>query len=189
MIAFLSGEIIKKLEKSIIISNGNVGYEVITGSGIMAESKEKDLIELFIHTHVREAEISLYGFKTADELELFRKMISISGIGPRIGMDFLCIPEKQLKTAIAKEDSDFLTQIPGIGKKTAKRLILELKEKITINDDLVELTRDHQSVNDDVYMALKNLGYQNYDIRKTLRELPADLTDSEDVIKYFLKNV
>lgn len=188
MIAFLSGEILKKLEKSIIISNVSIGYEVKVATALFEQVKEKDLLELFIHTHVREAEISLYGFQNTQELKLFRKLINVSGIGPRSAMDFLSIPQDKLKAAIIQEDAEFITQIPGIGKKTAQRVILELKNKLDIEDSNIELERLHRKIDEDAATALKGLGYQNYHIKKVLKELPKEIQSTEEIIKYFLQN-
>lgn len=189
MIAYLKGKIIKKNSKGIIIDTGNVGYFVSIFRNLLADMKEKTETEIFVYTNVKEDAIDLYGFKTEDELDFFTQLISVSGIGPRTAVEALNIQIDRLKSAILNEDSAFITQIPGIGSKTAKRLILELKDKVEISD-ITNLSRPHGKieVNKEVIDALAKLGYQKSEILETLKDLPKEIALPEEIIKYFLKH-
>ena len=153
-------------------------------------------IELFIHSHIREDAFDLYGFKTYSDLTFFKTLISVSGIGPKSGLEILSNDTNKIKTAILKEDSDYLCKIPGIGQKTAKRMILELKSKIEITDisdqensntaDKFTSTFDSHP---DAIDALLRLGYQRHQVTKTLRGMPTEIIEAEEVITYFLKNI
>lgn len=189
MIAYIKGKVIKKIEKSIIIAPDNLGYEIFVKSSLLATINENDILELFIHTQMREAEISLYGFQSAEELSFFRQIINVNGIGPKTGLEFLSMPIEKLKGAILQKDIAFICQTPGIGKKIAERLVMELKHKISVENADFNLERKQQNINDEVLFALENLGYQKHHIKKTLSTLPESITKTEDIIKHFLQNI
>jgi len=181
MIAHLKGKVLKKTDKGIILSPGNIGYFVHITKDLLSETKNE--IELFIHTHIKEDAQDLYGFVNYEDLEFFVQLISVKGIGPKVAMEIMNIPTEKLKPAITSEDEIFICRVPGIGKKTAKRLILELKDKI-------ETDRIHTPVasHSEAIDALLKLGYQRKDITKNLREIPENITETEEIITYFLKN-
>lgn len=189
MIAYISGKIIKKTDKGIIIDTGNIGYLVHLSKSIITDIIENEDIELFIHSHIREDAFDLYGFHTYEELGFFKQLISVNGVGPKVAMEILSAGTNQVKSAIINEDDKFLCKIPGIGGKTAKRIVLELKSKI----DLDILDRPYQKINenidDEAFEALTKLGYQSQQIRKVLNNLPAEIKDTEQIITHFLKNV
>lgn len=189
MIAYLSGKIIKKTDKGIILDTGNIGYLVGLSKTMNANVNEDENISLFIHSHIREDAFDLYGFNTFEELGFFKQLISINGIGPKVAMEILSADTDKVKLAIINEDDKFLCKIPGIGAKTAKRIVLELKGKV----DLEQLDRPYQKIDekidDEAYDALAKLGYQPQQIRKILNSLPSDIKDTEQIITYFLKNV
>lgn len=186
MIAHLKGKILAKQNHSLILNGGNIGYLVYTPLSILTENKEKDEIELFIHTHVREDNISLYGFKTLNELNFFKLLLSVSGIGPKIALEIISAPPEIIKTAIFTEDIKTLTKINGVGKKTAERIVLELKNKV--EPELHEKGNLKQWIDQDAVEALINLGYSKYQVVKTLSEIDKKITATEEIIKYFLKN-
>ncbi len=187
MIAYLSGLILDKTEKSLIFLVSGVGYEVFVTTAVLAESKLKQDLQIFIHTAVKEDDISLYGFKLKEELAFYRKLLTVSGIGPRMGMEILGAPLNMVKNAILSEDLGTLTKIKGLGKKTAERLCLELKNKI-------EMTMDHEPSHaqaqgqEDAIMALESLGYERYHILKFMAQLPPEIEGTEEIVKYFLKH-
>jgi len=185
MIAYIKGEIIKKTEKSIIINTGTIGYLVNINKNIISEIQENQETELYIHSHIREDTFDLYGFNNYEELEFFKTLISISGIGPKVGLEMLNISPNKLKSAIINEDVTFICTIPGIGKKTAQRIILELKGKVQI--DNIEELKD-LSINEDIIEALINLGYQRKHIVKTLEKAPENIEKEEELITFFLQN-
>jgi len=190
MIAYLKGKIIKKTEKGVILSTGNIGYFVHTTNTLLSDLKENIEVEMFIHSQIREDAFDLYGVKNYKELEFFRKLISISGIGPKVALETINQPINKIQNAIINEDIETIKSIPGIGKKTAQRLILELKGKI----DLDNLDRQHNKINpsnialNEAIDALTNLGYQKSHILKSLESIPKNIKEAESVITYFLKN-
>ena len=162
MIAHLRGRLISKNPNQAIVDCGGVGYDVTisvaTFSELPAEGVEASL---YIHTHVREDQISLFGFSDTREKRLFEKLLSISGIGPKLAITILSgISAEGLVVAIRGGDHGTLTRIPGIGKKTAERIVLEIKDKL---DDLAVPMSDagthHGPAADDALSALVNLGY------------------------------
>ena len=188
MIAYLNGTILKKLEKAIILDTGKIGYLVNLPGTFLAELEKNDTLELYIYTNVLEDDLSLYGFRTSEELDFFKNLIGISGIGPRIGLEILTIPLSTLRGAIANEDTNSLSKIPGIGKKTAERIILEMKNKITISDDEREYKGLGPEIDEDAVNALVNFGYQKHQIVKALKNMPEEIKGAEEIIKYFLQN-
>lgn len=163
MIAHLRGKLLHKTPQQAIVEAGGVGYDVmITVPAFSALPAEGAEVALFIHTHVREDALALFGFTDATEKRVFEKLISISGIGPKLAMTILSgLSVDRLVGAIRGQDHAMLTKIPGVGKKTAERVTLELKDKL---DDLAIVTPGAGSVSgavaEDVLSALVNLGYQ-----------------------------
>ena len=164
MIAFLRGRLLQKTPNQAIVDCGGVGYDatisVATFTSLPAEGAEA---RLHIYTHVREDQIALFGFAEPQEKKLFEKLLTISGIGPKLAITVLSgIDTDRLVTAIRAADHATLTRIPGIGKKTAERVVLELKDKL---DDLATTiptttgVTHHGAAGDDALSALVNLGY------------------------------
>ena len=189
MIAYLIGTIQKKLPKNIIINTGKVGYLVNVSAPLLEKLNEKDEIELYIHTKVREDDISLYGFENFSELEFFKTLLNVNGIGPKLGLEIISHHPDRAKAAIISGDIPFLSKIPGIGKKTAERIIVELKNKLELQD----ITRLHNEIEKDIHQdvinALESLGYQKFEIIRILKKLPDKMAKTEDIITYFLQNI
>lgn len=189
MIAYLSGLIIDKDPKSIILLTGGIGYRVFVTTDLLSEAREDHKIQLFIHTSVREDDISLYGFRQKEELKFYEQLLSVSGIGPKMAMDILATPLSMTKNAILSEDIGLLTRIKGLGKKTAERLCLELKNKIEPGANLSYPAGSARTgSHEDAVLALESLGYERYQILKFVSELPSGITETEDIIKSFLKS-
>jgi len=189
MIAYLQGKIKKKSEKSIILDIGNIGYLVSLTSNLLAEIEEKEEIELFIHSHIKEDSFALYGFTSETEQNFFKQLLTISGIGPKVALEILSVPSNKIKLAIMNEDEAFICKIPGIGKKTAKRVIMELKDKIQI--EALE-DREYKPIqaekHEEALEALIRLGYQQHQVKKLLNNLPEEIVQTEEIITYFLKH-
>lgn len=186
MIAHLKGTALKKSDKTVIVSTGNVGYLVHLTASLLSSVEEGSSVEFFIHTQVREDAFDLYGFIKYEELTLFQRFIAVNGVGPRVALEILNVPSDKIVSAIANEDADFICKIPGIGQKTAKRLILELKGKLETNNISVDYKTP--DTNPDAIEALLKLGYQRGHISGILKNMPKDITDAEHIITYFLKN-
>ncbi len=192
MIAYLNGTVLQKTGKYLIINVQSVGYQVFTTTNIISEINLNDSIEIFIHTHVREDEITLYGFSNPQELELFKLVLSVSGIGPKLGLEILNCPPEMVKNAIFSSDSGFLTKINGLGKKIAQRMILELKNKVEpvfMSHEQNKKGLNDNKIDSDVILALEGLGYSKYHIMKVLHKYEGTSPLSEDMIKFFLQNV
>jgi Holliday junction DNA helicase RuvA len=163
MIAHLRGQLTFKAPNQAIVECAGVGYDVaISVATFTSLAAEGAQVSLHIHTHVREDQIALFGFSEIQEKQLFEKLLTISGIGPKLAITVLSgIAADRLVTAIRSGDHATLTKIPGIGKKTAERVVLELKDKL--DDMAVAATASagpsHGPVGDDALSALVNLGY------------------------------
>lgn len=191
MIGYLKGKIIKKNKKYFLLNVNNVGYKVFASDALLPVATVNAEIELYIYTNVKEDEIALYGFQEEKEEQLFEKLISISGIGPRLALDILGSPIYIIQNAILNNDPKMLTEIKGIGKKTAERLIVELKNKIDFSDfGVSEKTSEKiPQIDEDVVSALEGLGYEKYQIYKQFQKAPKDLSSVEDKLKWFLQSL
>ena len=182
MIAYLEGQIII-IEKDFIVlkTADGVGYSVNILSQLSSNLKLEDFLELFIHTNVKEDDISLYGFIEKKEKDLFTLLIKTSGVGPKLGLAVLSVlSPSQLVDAVNQNSVDIFSQVPGIGKKTAVKLCLDLNDKLknnsiflpiyTSGDKLKNNNFDSRNETDSVFSALKNLGYQEKEIVNVLRE-------------------
>lgn len=179
MIAHLRGALLEKTPNSAIIEVGGVGYEVAISVSTFTHLPDPGAeVRLRIHTHVREDALALFGFLTADEKSLFEKLIAVSGIGPKLAMAVLSgIDAGELVTAIRSSQTDRLVRIPGVGKKTAERIVLELRDKlegiggvaVTPAPKAVVLT----DLEMDVLSALINLGCQRTGAENAIRKAVA----------------
>jgi len=163
MIAHLRGKLIDKHPNQAVIEAGGVGYDVTITVPTFSELPQVGCeVALHIHTHVREDVLALYGFGRPEEKHLFEKLISVSGIGPKLAITILSgMPADDMVGAIRGNDVARLTKIPGIGKKTAERMILELRDKLPPQGaDVVSDMPTLSAVEEDVLSALTNLGYQ-----------------------------
>ena len=161
MIAHLRGRLISKHPNQAIVEAGGVGYDVVitvpTFSDLPATGAE---VALHIHTHVREDALALYGFLRPEEKQLFEKLITVSGIGPKLAITILSgMAAAEMVGAIRANDHARLTKIPGIGRKTAERMCVELRDKLE-DFGAPQPAMTHSAVEEDVISALTNLGYQ-----------------------------
>ena len=170
MIAHLRGRILEKHPSHVILEAAGVGYEVTISvpsfSGLPAEGAE---VSLYIHTHVREDTLALYGFLRREEKKLFERLIGVSGIGPKLAITVLSgIAADALVTALRGNDLTALTRIPGVGKKTAERMVLELRDKL---DGLAAAPAPPPAtrMEEDVVSALVNLGYQRMSAEQAVK--------------------
>jgi len=171
MIAHLRGRLLAKHPNQAIVETGGVGYDVVisvpTYSDLPGAGSE---VALHIHTHVREDQIALYGFLHPAEKQLFEKLITVSGIGPKLAITILSgMAADAMTAAIRGNDIARLTKIPGIGKKTAERMVLELRDKLPVpTTGSAPAIPMLSAVEEDVLSALVNLGYQRASAEKAL---------------------
>lgn len=181
MIAHLRGKLLAKRPNQIVVETGGVGYDVAISVPTFSELPSSGSeVSLFIHTHVREDVIALYGFLHHAEKELFEKLMTVSGIGAKLAITILSgMPADEMVAAIRVNDVGRLTKIPGIGKKTAERMVLELRDKLPIqpSEDPGVSASAPSVLEEDVLSALVNLGYQRPLAQKALASLPAAPTN------------
>jgi len=183
MIAHLRGKLISKHPNQAVVEAAGVGYEVNisipTFSGLPALGSE---VALFIHTHVREDALSLFGFLRPEDKQLFERLISVSGIGPKLAITILSGMETDAMVASIKGNNvASLTRIPGIGKKTAERMVLELRDKLDAFG-VPEAAAAASPVEEDVISALVNLGYQRGLVEKALGRVTKAPDESFDAL-------
>jgi Holliday junction DNA helicase RuvA len=178
MIALLTGKIAYRSVDHLIVDVGGVGYRLTIPLSTFYALPEQGEVRLHVHTHVKEDALQLYGFLTAEEKEMFILLISVSGIGPKLAVNILSnIPTPDLKAALWEENLARLGAVPGIGKKTAERLILELREKVKRLGAPAALPsaavrgRAPVTALDDTLSALVNLGYKEAQARKVLESM------------------
>lgn len=178
MIAHLTGMLLEKSTQSLIIDSGGIGYEVVVPlSTYYSLPEEEETVSLHIHTHVRQDALLLFGFRTRLEKDLFLMLISVSGIGPKLAVNILSgIGPEELREAMAAGDALRLRSIPGVGRKTAERIVLELKDralKIPVDREIQTPVPGRQDVAimDDALSALTNLGYQAKSAKQALERV------------------
>ena len=181
MIGSLRGKIISKGDKSVILETNGVGYKVSISPDTISRVKIEDEVFLFIHTHVREDSFDLYGFLENQELEFFLMLLNVSGIGPKGALTILGVASiETLRKAISSNDLAYLTKISGIGRKTAEKILIELRDKVgkdtegTLQGELNALE------------ALKSLGYSQNEARDALKQIDAG-TDTNTKVREALK--
>lgn len=194
----LTGQIVSKGTEQLIIEvNGGVGYRVLIPLSTFYSLPDEGLVKLHIHTHVREDALLLYGFLTVDERVLFILLLSVTGVGPKLALNILShASPRDLCYAISGGDVKKLSSLPGIGKKSAERLVLELKEKIDkldlsgdalLRQPVIAPAHDHE---EDALSALLNLGYKEPQARKALAAIAiAPGTPLEEILKTALKSL
>ena len=187
MIGSIGGKIALKTYKFLIVETGGVGYKVSVSPDVLSGTpKTGGEIFLFIHTHIREDALDLYGFLNLEDLNFFEMLLNVSGIGPRSALAILGIATiKTLRRAIGTGDTSYLTKISGIGKKTAERIIIELRDKIA-DENIRE--KGGTSLRDelDALEALKSLGYSQNEARDALKKVSSE-TNTNAKIREALK--
>lgn len=187
MISYLEGKISEKNEKFFVINVNGVGYRIFSHGGVLEKVPTTGQnTGVFTHLYVREDALDLYGFLDKDELEFFETLISVPGIGPKSALGILDVASVvNLKQAIVSEDETFFTKVSGVGKKTAQRLILELKNKLS--KKIAPIKGSDSAEMAEAMEALIGLGYKERDIRKILQEIPKDVKSVEAKVKTALK--
>lgn len=164
MIGRLRGRIVQAKPDRLLVDVGGVGYELAVSLFTFSELEARERgaeVELLVHTHVREDQLALFGFATAGEKELFSRLITVSGIGPKLAQTILSgLPAPDLLQAIAAGDIARLTRIPGVGKKTAERMVVELRDKLQVLAREAAPAKAAAASDDDLVAALVNLGYK-----------------------------
>lgn len=179
MIGRLTGEIADKALDNVLIDVGGVGYEVaVTPSTFASLPATGRRAVLYTHLHVREDIMALYGFATSDERDLFQVLIGVSGVGPKLALAVLAtLSPDELRHVVLTDDATAFTAVPGIGQRSAQKLILELRPKLDVPDSPLQAGTPLAEVRE----ALESLGYHSVEIRDVLRDLPPDLSVEESL--------
>ena len=203
MISFIKGYVAETTENSVILETDSIGYEIfMTGTAIEETSRMQDKIKIYTYFHVREDTMQLHGFLSRDDLEMFRLLLNVNGIGPKAAMGVLAaITADELRFAVLSDDVKTISRAPGIGKKTAQKLILELKDKLKL-EDAFEKKLDHQEENlsladtslrdsrQEAVEALTALGYSSTIALRAVRQVSEETgEDVEAILKAALKQL
>lgn len=193
MITYLQGALVEKNPAYAVIDIAGVGYHVwIPLSSYQALGETGSDIRLFTHLVVREDDLQIYGFATRRERSLFQLLIGISGVGPKLAQTILSgLAADQLERAVVAQDPETLTAIPGVGRKTAQRLILELKDKIALTEAVEGKSMTFSGPEEEAVLALVSLGYSRARARKVVSEvMRQDAADSvESIIRQALRRI
>lgn len=191
MIAYINGELTHILDDSVVVNVHGIGYQIACANPYVFQSQLNE--QVFIHTyhHVREDSQTLYGFQTEAEKELFEKLISVSGIGPKSGLTIQgSVNVNDFVAAVEREDEKYLMSFPGVGKKTSRQIILDLKGKLTElmtvagHSDYIEVTKEDELQLQETTEALKSLGYSDREIQAITPQLQTgDKTNTDELIR------
>lgn len=202
MIAFIQGELCDAGQDTIVVACHGIGYEIqIPVSVAQVLPDPGNVVKIYTYTYVREDALGLFGFLTQDDLKIFKLLITVNGVGPKAALAILsAMTADELRFAILAEDAKAIAKAPGIGPKTAKRMIIELKDKLNL-ESMIEGHGDAEmslsdpgdtaaNVRDEVIMALTALGYGNTEAVRAVRAVSgADEMDSETLLKQALKKI
>jgi len=187
MLYYIKGKIISKNNKSAVVLNNDIGYKIFLTKTMLEKIKTEQLIELYTYLKHSEDNMSLYGFEQEAELKFFELLISISGVGPKSALGVLEVAKlENIKKAILRDDASILYKVSGVGKKTAERIVVELKNKLDqmpVGEKDINLS----DIDTETFDALVALGYGERDVRDALRQLPDTAEKMEDKIKLALK--
>lgn len=196
MIAFIKGKVIDEFEGGVVLENNGIGYEILCSAALLAKLSAEKEGGVFTYLQVKEDGLSLFGFDNKEEKRMFLKLISVSGIGPKMAMGILSgMRVNELATAIAMNDVKGLSRIKGLGKKTAERIILEFRESVSAENAAIAAEESFAapvftSEDEDAIIALMGLGFSGIQSRnavKTAKEQGAETI--QDVISFALKSM
>jgi len=187
MIAKITGKIEYMKDNYVVVDVNGVGYQIFVTDFTLGKLAGKNEISLNIFTYVKEDTLALYGFIDLAEKEMFELLISISGIGPKAAMGILSIAEpKTIRAAILNDDYSVLTRVSGVGKKTAERVVLELKNKVA---DMSVEEKEEAFSDSEALEALQSMGYSLNEAREALKNIPSEVGDISEKIKIALKEL
>lgn len=199
MYSYIKGSLEEKMSNYIVVENSGIGYKIFMSKSAIGRTGELgEQVKIFTHYHVREDDISLYGFLTNEELKMFELLLSVSGVGAKSAISMLSnISPSEFAVSIVNNDITKLTKVPGIGKKSAQRIVLELKDKLKAEQELMkgEVSNDNSEefdVSGDVeeaISALQILGYNRKEVQKALTQFDYKSMSIEDIIRTGLKNL
>ncbi len=192
MISFLKGQVAEAGEGSIVMETGGVGFLIQVPASVLQSVSRGDKAKIYTYMNVTEQDISLYGFLTREDLDMFKKLLTVSGVGPRNALNVIStLGTGTLKMAIFSGDAKSISQTPGVGAKTAQRIILDLKDKVEpdlAGTGMNDISSMETSNINDAILGLEGMGFIRTEIMTAIRkcDVSAD-TDTEEIIKRVLK--
>ena len=176
MIASISGKVIQLTKETVIIDINGLGFEVFVPKPLLSETEAGDLLYLYTYMLVREDNISLYGFASLEEKQLFLQFLAVGGIGPKLSLSILSsLSIDNIRSAILSEKPDYFSRVPGVGKKTAQKIIIQMQGKLPDSEGFA--IRNITDVDDAVVDALISLGYSVVEAQTALQTIPKDTPD------------
>lgn len=200
MIGYIKGSVEGISQDYVLVENQGIGYRIYTSAKVIEQlSQMHEVQQFYTYLHVREDDLSLFGFLSMQELDTFKLLISVSGIGPKAALAILSVlTVKDLSIAVMTGDTKAITKANGVGTKGANRVIMELKDKLAL-DDIINLDEEEESILvdhlftnsiNDTIMALVSLGYSNAEANKAISQIPnASELESEELLKLALKKM
>ena len=194
MIGYIKGKVLSYTETTVLLENNGIGYEITCSASVYQALLAEKSGEVYTYLAVKEDGVSLYGFRTIEEKNMFLKLITVSGVGPKSGIAILsAIDISSLATMIATEDVKGLSKIKGLGKKTAERIILELREKVEASyyeGEKKTIATDNSQDDQDAIIALMSLGFTKAECVKVVKEAKDNgLKTIEEIIAYSIKHI
>ncbi|WP_353097004.1 Holliday junction branch migration protein RuvA [Tissierella praeacuta] len=193
MFEFIIGDIVSIKEDYIVLQNNGIGYKIFTSTNTMLQVElGMQNAMIFTYLNVREDGVFLYGFTSEEELDMFKLLQMVSKIGPKIALGVLStLNYNQIKLAIIRKDIDILCKAPGIGKKTAERIVLELKDRIDKNIEIEEedISNSGYETHMEAINGLMSLGYTRIEVEKIIKTIDISNMDIEDIIRETLKRL
>jgi Holliday junction DNA helicase RuvA len=188
MIGYVEGRVVNKSAQTATVLTDGVGYEVYLSESQLTKLAMGDSVTLYIHTHVREDMISLFGFEAPGDLEFFKMLLSVSGIGPKVALSIIAsAPVPKLKSSISAGDSSLLSAVSGVGRKTAEKAVIELKNKLGYIGSGYSASEGGEV--DEIIEALSGLGFQKSEVVEGIKKIPDEVNGVDEKIKYLVKNL
>jgi Holliday junction DNA helicase RuvA len=174
MIASIQGQVIQIGEDNLIVEVGGIGYLVYVTEFLVQSQRRGETVSLFTHLVVREDSLTLFGFQEQEEVSLFQELIKVNGVGPRLALETLSTHNPNvIKRAVLNKQEEIFSQVSGIGKKTAQKILLTLEDRISFTDEMV-MSPETAGLNGEVQQALVTLGYSVLEAQAALQNLPED---------------
>ncbi len=191
MLAYLRGILAEKQAGSVVVEVGGLGFRVFVPTSLLSLLGEPGSpVELHTHLHVRENELTLYGFLTGGELALFEALLGVPGIGPKAALALLShLSAEELTRAIAQEQVEVLSSVPGVGAKTARKVILELRDKMARAAGVRAISPELARADAEALAALVNLGYTVVEAQRALQNVPSDVLDVAERLRLALQSL
>ncbi len=191
MYHYIKGTVVLKGSNYLVIENNGVGYRIFTSDSVLQRSTIDKNEKIYTYLHIREELMELYGFLTREELSTFEMLISVSGVGPKVGLSLLStVPPSEFALAVVTNNVKAITKAPGVGPKVAQRIILELKDKLK-NDQLIQkavLTEEPLADENEAVSALMVLGYSQSEAKKAVGAV-GEGSGTEDTVREALKRL